>query len=224
VTDRKLLEQVGDWAIGAACAQAARWREAQPQLVLSVNLVAMQIQPNLHERVVAHLATCGIDASRLELEIAEHSLVGADDAKPGLDAVRAAGVRLAVDDFGSSGASLTTLRDLPFDALNIDRAFVRAIGADAGDDRGADMVAAIIHLARALGLSVLAQGVDSEQQLAVLASLGCDRFQGALLGEPAPPSALPALLAAIQNNPDSTRRPADPATPSTPKKRGNVDE
>jgi diguanylate cyclase (GGDEF)-like protein len=220
VNDRKLLEQVGDWAIGAACAQAALWREAQPQLVLSVNLVAMQIQPNLHERVAAHLATCGIDAARLELEIAEHLLVGADDARPALDAVRAAGVRLAVDDFGSAGASLTTLRDLPFDALNIDCAFVRDIGADGG----ADMVAAIIHLARALGLSVLAQGVDSEQQLAVLASLGCDRFQGALLGEPAPPAALPALLAAIQNNPDSTSRTPDPATPSNPKKRGNVDE
>ncbi|MES2756719.1 MAG: EAL domain-containing protein [Pseudomonadota bacterium] len=226
VADRKLLEQVGDWAIGAACAQAALWRKAAlPQLAMSVNLAALQIQPTLPERVAAHLDKCGIEGGWLELEIAEHLLVGADDVKPALNALRAAGVRLAVDDFGSAGASLTTLRDLPFDTLKIDCAFVRAIGPDAGDDRGADMVAAIIHLARALGLSVVALGVANSQQLAVLDALGCDQFQGALLGEPAPPSALPAmLLAAIQNTP--IPRAGNPIRPPFPPPRteDNVDE
>jgi diguanylate cyclase (GGDEF)-like protein len=222
VADRALLDQVSEWTIGEACAQAALWRKAAlPELVTSVSLAAVQIQPSLPARVAAHLDKCGLDGGWLELEIAEHLLVGAGDARPALEAVRASGVRLAVDDFGSTGASLTTLRDLPFDALKIDRAFVRDIGAEGG----ADMVAALIHLARALGMSVLAQGVDSEQQLAALDALGCDQFQGALLGEPAPARAMPALLlAATQNIPPSTSREHDPATPSTQKKRGYVDE
>ena len=132
----------------------------------------------------------------------------------------AAGVRLAVDDFGSAGASLTTLRDLPFDALKIDCALVRDIDAEGG----ADMVAAIIHLARALGLSVLSLGVDREQQLAVLETLGCDQFQGALRGRAGAGSAMPALLAAVQNDPHSTSRKHNPVTLSTSKKRGYVDE
>jgi diguanylate cyclase (GGDEF)-like protein len=222
VTDRTLLDQVGDWAIGAACAQAALWHKAGlPALVMSVNLGSMHVHSTLPERVAAHLATCRIDAGLLELEIAERLLVGADDVKPALDAVRAAGVRLAVDDFGSAGASLTILRDLPFDALKIDGAFVRDIGADGG----ADMVAAIIHLARALGLSVRALDVDSEAQLEVLAALGCDQFQGALLGAPAPAQAMSAVLfASLQNTPTpragSTIRPPFPL----PKNEDNVDE
>ncbi len=222
VTDRQLLDQVGDWAIGAACAQAALWHKAGlPTLIMSVNLASMHIHSTLPERVAAHLSTCGIDAGLLELEIAERLLVGADDARPVLDAVRAAGVRLAVDDFGSAGASLTILRELPFDALKIDGDFVRDIGAEGG----ADMVAAIIHLARALGLSVRALGVDSEAQREVLAALGCDQFQGALLGEPAPAPAMTALLFAdLQSNPipraGSTIRPPFPL----PKTEDTVDE
>lgn len=221
VTDRKLLEQVGDWAIGAACAQAALWHKAAlPDLVMSVNLAAMQIPAALPERIAAHLDKCGLEGRWLELEIAEHLLVGDDDVKPALDALRAAGVRLAVDDFGSAGASLTTLRDLPFDALKIDCALVRDIDAEGG----ADMVAAIIHLARALGLSVLSLGVDREQQLAVLETLGCDQFQGALRGRAGAGSAMPALLAAVQNDPHSTSRKHNPVTLSNSKKRGYVDE
>jgi diguanylate cyclase (GGDEF)-like protein len=226
VTDRKLLDQVGDWTIGAACAQAALWHKAGlPALVMSVNLASMHVHSSLPERVAAHLAKCGIDAGLLELEIAERLLVGADDVKPALDAVRAAGVRLAVDDFGSAGASLTILRDLPFDALKIDGNFVRDIGVERGAEGGADMLAAIIHLARALGLSVRALGVDSEAQLEVLAALGCDQFQGALLGEPAPAPAMSALLfAPLQNTPipraGSTIRPPFPL----PKNEDTVDE
>ncbi len=218
VTDRQLLEQVTEWSIGAACANAALWRKAAlPQLVMSVNLAAIQIQPALSDWVEAHLRNCGLPAGWLELDIAEHLLVGADEVQPVLAALRAAGVRLAVDDFGSAGASLTTLRNLPFDALKIGCAFVRDIDAEGGPD----MVAAIIHLARALGLSVLAQGVESEQQLAELRALGCDQFQGALFSEPVPAAQLPALLLdAAQVIPTPTSRKPDPATLSTPKKRG----
>jgi diguanylate cyclase (GGDEF)-like protein len=218
VSDRKLLEQVTAWSIGAACADAALWRKAAlPQLVMSVNLAAIQIQPALSDWVEAHLLQCGLPAGWLELDIAEHLLVGADDLQPVLAALRAAGVQLAVDDFGSAGASLTTLRNLPFDVLKIGRSFVRDIDAEGGPD----MVAAIIHLARALGLSVLAQGVESEQQLAELRALGCDQFQGALLSEPVPAAAMPELLRdALQHNPTPTSRNPHPATLSTPRKRG----
>ena len=220
VADRQLLEQVTEWTIGAACAQAARWRKATlplAGLAVSVNLAAICLQPSLAERVEAHLATCALPGDGLELEIAESLLVGADDVGPVLAALRAAGVRLAVDHFGSAGASLTTLRDLPFDTLKIDCAFVRDIGTEGGRD----MVAAIIHLARALGLSVLAQGVDTEQQLDALRTLGCDQFQGALCHQPVPAAAMPDLVrGASAKNPISTSRNSDPATPSTPKKRG----
>jgi EAL domain-containing protein (putative c-di-GMP-specific phosphodiesterase class I) len=218
VTDRQLLEKVTEWSIGAACNQAAQWREAAlPELVVSVNVAAIRIHPALSDWVEQHLLSCGLPSGWLELDIAEHLLIGADDIRPVLAALRAAGVRLAVDDFGSAGASLTTLRDLPFDALKIAPTFARDIEAEGG----ADMVAAIIHLARALGLCVLAQGVESEPQLAQLRALGCDQFQGARLSEPVPAAAIPEFLqASLVLPPTASSRNSAPATLFTPKKRG----
>ena len=222
VTDRRLLEQVTEWTIGAACADAALWHKAAlPQLLLSVNVAAIQIQPALSDSVGEHLRTCGLPPAWLELDIAEQLLVGADDVQPALAALRAVGVRLAVDDFGSAGASLTALRKLPFDALKIECSFVRDIGAEGGTD----MVAAIIHLARALGLRVLAQGVESEQQLAALRAVGCDQFQGPLSGAPVAAAAMPRFL--LEALPDtltpSSRNSIRPPFP-LPKNEDNVDE
>jgi EAL domain-containing protein (putative c-di-GMP-specific phosphodiesterase class I) len=135
-----------------------------------------------------------------------------------LAALRAAGVRLSVDDYGSAGAPLSTLRELPLDALKIDPAHEGGIGSDGGTD----MVAAIIHLARALGLSVLAQGVESDDQLAQLREFGCDQFQGPLLGEQlTAPAMLDLLRQAGQNQPKAKNRDPNPATPSNQKKRGS---
>ena len=199
VSDRQLLEEVNDWAMGAACAACAAWHAAAPALpamTISVDLTIMQITPELVPRVLGHLNRCKLPQGWLELDIPEHLLVRGKDVAPVLHGLKAAGVRLAVDDFGSAGASLATLKDLTLDVLKIDRSFVRALGVDGGTD----MVAAIIHLGRALGMQVLAKGVHREEHLALLHSLGCDQFQGDLFSAPLQGPAMLAMLQASHAN------------------------
>ncbi|UOD33652.1 EAL domain-containing protein [Massilia violaceinigra] len=222
VADNLLLEQVCEWMLGAACAEVAAWRAASTapaaqvaQVVMAVDLALLQIRPELAARVLAHLRGCKLPAGWLELEIPEHLLLDTRDSAAVLHKLKAAGVRLTVDDFGSAGAALAMLRDLPLDAIKIDRAFVRAIGID----RGTDMAAAIVHLGRALGLRVLAQGVHTTEQLAVLKSLGCDEYQGELLSPPLPAAAMLALLQARTTHQITSLNPHQAAL-STPKKRG----
>ncbi len=222
VADSLLLEQVCEWMLGAACAEAAAWRAAATPpaaqvapVVMAVDLALLQIRPELAARVLAHLRGCKLPAGWLELEIPEHLLLDTRDSAAVLRELKAAGVRLTVDDFGSAGAALAMLRDLPLDAIKIDRAFVRAIGID----RGTDMAAAIVHLGRALGLRVLAQGVHTAEQLAVLKSLGCDEYQGELLSPPLPAAAMLALLQARTTHQITSLNPHQAAL-STPKKRG----
>ncbi|NHZ42816.1 EAL domain-containing protein [Massilia sp. CCM 8693] len=222
VADNLLLEQVCEWMLGAACAEVAAWRAASSpaaaqvaQVVMAVDLALLQIRPELAARVLAHLRGCKLLAGWLELEIPEHLLFDTRDSAAVLHELKAAGVRLTVDDFGSAGAALAMLRDLPLDAIKIDRAFVRAIGID----RGTDMAAAIVHLGRALGLRVLAQGVHTTEQLAVLKSLGCDEYQGELLSPPLPAAAMLALLQARTTHQITSLNPHQAAL-STPKKRG----
>ena len=193
VSDRLLLDRINEWTLDAVCAQALAWREAAPQappLAISVDLALLSIQPDLVPRVLAHLGNCQQPAGWLELEIPEQLLAGAGDLAAPLHALKAAGVRLAVDDFGSAGVALSALKALPFDAIKIDSAYIGSIG-EAG---GADMAAAIVHLGRALGLRVAAQGVNSEAQLAILNALNCDEFQGPLCGAPLHAAATLALL------------------------------
>jgi diguanylate cyclase (GGDEF)-like protein len=221
VSDRALLEQINDWTIGAACRQMGLWRGAAlplPELSMSLNLAVLQIQPDLAARVLGQLRKCKLAPGWLELEIAEHLLVEGGEVEPVLRQLHAGGVRLAVDDFGSAGPSLTTLRNLPFHALKIDRSFVRAIGAEGGSD----MLAAIVHLARALGLRALAQGVDTEDQLLVLDALGCDRYQGDFFSQHLQAAGMLPLLEQMgRAGPARTRQEQHPgATPTTSKKRG----
>jgi diguanylate cyclase (GGDEF)-like protein len=215
VSDRQLLEQVSDWAIGAACHCAGAWRALDlPELVISVDLAVLRITPELVPRVQAHLHHCKLPRGWLELDIPEHLLVASDDVAPLLHRLKGAGVRLAVDNFGSAGASLSTLKNLSLDILKIDRSFVRALGQDGGTD----MLAAIIHLGRALGMQVLAKGVHREDQLTMLNSLGCDQYQGELYSTHLRAGAMLALLKAEQ----AAAPPALPgrATTTAPKQRG----
>ncbi|MDP3673296.1 MAG: diguanylate cyclase [Telluria sp.] len=189
VSDRALLDQVDDWMLASACKQLALWRTraaALPELTIALSLCALQLRPGLGARVLAHLDICELAPGWLELGIAERLLLGGPEAGPVLAELHQAGVRLAVDDFGHA-ASLSTLKQMALDALKIGPAFVAGIGSGGGTD----MVAAIIHIARALGLRVLAEGVASEPGLAVLDELGCDQYQGELLS---PPLQAPALL------------------------------
>jgi len=221
VSDRLLLDRINEWTLSAACAQQLAWRssvEPLREVSLSVDLALLQIQPALVQRVIAHLRKCKLAAGWLELEIPEHLLLDGADLEATLRHLKNAGVRLALDDFGSAGASLATLKRLPFDALKIDRAFVHAIGSDGGTD----MAAAIVYLGRALGLRVLAQGVQSEEQLAVLSSLGCEQFQGELLHPHLRAAEMIELLRTGSQHPPPTTPSlrTDQATHSTPKKRG----
>ena len=206
VSDRELLEQVSDWAISAACATSAAWRASPvplPELSIAIELAVMKLTPELVARVVCHLRACKLAAGWLELDIPERLLVGASEVEPILHQLKAAGIRLAVDDFGSAGASLATLKNLPFDVLKIDHAFVGALGVDGGTD----MVAAIIHLGRALGMHVLAKGVQREDQLTSLNALGCDQYQGEVFSKHLAASEMLSLLQAIEaDSPAATGR------------------
>ena len=219
VHERTLLEQVSEWAIGAACRTISAWREAsapQPLQALSVSmkLAVMQLTPEMAARIVRRLRACKQPAGWLELDIAEHLLVGAADAEPVLRELKAAGIRLAVDDFGSAGASLATLKHLSLHTLKIDHAFVGALGSGGG----ADMVEAIIHLGRALGMQVLAKGVQHEDQLSVLDALGCDQYQGDILSTHLPAGEMLSLLQAPARHVSTTPGPAAHAPLLTPPK------
>ncbi len=221
LAEHALLEQISQWALGQACDQLALWRDSAlrlPRITLSLDLALTQLPDGLAARLLDQAALRKLGPGQLELEIPECLLVGAPERADELRRLHAGGVRLAVDDFGSAGAALATLKALPFALLKLDPAFVRAIGIDGGTD----MAAAIVHLGRALGMQVLAQGVDTEDQLAVLAGLGCDQFQGALFSDPLAAAALLPLLAAAGPQ-DLTMNGGDAVqtTTITPKQRGS---
>ncbi len=185
-------------------------------MTVAVDLMLLQITPELAPRVEGHLRACKLPAGWLQLDIPERLLLSASDVEPVLIQLRKAGVQLAVDDFGSAGASLATLKNLSLDALNIDCAFVRGLEAEGGSD----MAAAIIHLGRALGMRVLAQCVEDERQLDILNSLGCDQFQGSLFSRHLPATGMLELITGQKNAPSLTNRVhPGPVSPS-PKKRG----
>jgi len=219
LNDRALLEQVTQWSISAACAQAAEWRAAAPalpQLNMSVDLPVLRLTAELADEVLGQVRKCKLPQGWLELDISEHLLIGNNDAAPVLREFKAAGVRLAVDDFGSAGASLATLRELGLDILKIDRAFVR----DLAREGGIDMVAAIIHLGRALGMRVLAKGVERDDQLTILNSLGCDQYQGDLFSPPLRAGAVLARLKAQYTDSITSQAQQKPAKQANLKPRG----
>ena len=182
-----LVMPIGDWVLRMACRQAARWRrELGRGVPVSVNVAARQLtRPGLAAQVLVALGEAGAEPGDLVLEITEHGVL--EDfaaAFRHLQEVRALGVRVAVDDFGTGWSSLSYLQRLPVDALKIDRSFVATLGVE-----GPSMaiVGSLVSLAHGLGLTVVAEGVETEEQLAELRRLGCDSVQGFLLARPAPP-------------------------------------
>ena len=177
---------LGRWVLGRAAATAAGWIEGglvDEEFVVRVNLSARQLdQPGLAEEVAELLARTGLDPGRLCLEITETALMR--DAGVGLrvlTALRGVGVRLAVDDFGTGYSSLSFLKRFPLDVLKIDRSFVDGL-PDAPEDVA--IATTILSLARSLGLSVTAEGVETDAQRRALVGLGCPRAQGYPLGRP----------------------------------------
>ncbi len=182
-----LIYEIGSLVLEDSCRQAAAWRRnsGNTQLRISVNLSARQMsQPNLVESVRSVLAQSGLEPSALCLEITESVLMNdAEAALVVLNNLRALGVRIAVDDFGTGYSSLSYLKRFPVDTLKIDRSFVSGLGSDEDDNA---IVAATISLAHSLGLTVVAEGVETQTQLQVLRDMKCDFAQGYWFPRPVP--------------------------------------
>nr|MBA3820377.1 EAL domain-containing protein [Deltaproteobacteria bacterium] len=185
------------WVLDAALAQARLWSEQDIELPIAINLAAANIlDAALPDAVAERLAHYGVPGERLTCELSEHTVM-ADPRRAGevLDRLRALGVRLSLDDFGTGNASLSYLKRLPLDEVKIDRAFVAGIVGDVND---ALIVRSTIDLARNLGLEVVAEGVEDADVLDRLRVLSCHEAQGYHIARPLPPDALAAWLEARQ--------------------------
>lgn len=192
-----IIVEIGRWVIAEACRQASLWRvhrtPDQEPVRIWVNLSARQLgDPDLVPFVERSVEAAGISTDEICLEITESALMGdTQAATEQLDELRRIGISLGIDDFGTGWSQFAYLQRLPLDVLKIDRSFVSGL---ATDHAAATIVAAIIDLAHALGLIVIAEGVESEDQLAVLRELDCDQALGFLFSEPREPAAFEAAL------------------------------
>ena len=182
------ISKIGCWVLDEACRALAGWVAADPaaaDLNVSVNLsVAQLLDPGLVPHVAEAAANCGLSPDHLHLEVTESVLsTDPDAAARVLEQLHSLGVVLAIDDFGTGNSSLTALQRFPFQVLKVDQSFVSGIGIRPGDET---IVAATIGLAHGLGLTVVAEGVETEAQREFLVKHGCDELQGYLLGRPGP--------------------------------------
>ena len=192
-----LIVQLGEWVLHEACRQTRIWQDKglEPGVV-SVNLSALQFRREGLVRTLSRiLADTGLEPSQLEMEITESMVMhNAEAAVATLQGLKSLGVALSVDDFGTGYSSLSYLKNLPLDALKIDRSFVRDIGTGAEADEGV-IAQAVISLGHALHLKVIAEGVETDAQLRFLRRHKCDELQGFYFGEPLAPEAHARLLA-----------------------------
>jgi diguanylate cyclase (GGDEF)-like protein len=189
-----LITPIGDWVLKQACAQAQAWREqGLPELTISVNVAAEQfISGKLAQKVGAAMAAHGVDPRQLKIEITESMVM--QDAELGIAVMRelvGLGLRVSLDDFGTGYSSLSNLKRFPLSELKIDQAFVRELAPRTQD---AVIVRAIIAIGHDLGLSVIAEGVETAAQLDFLLESGCNAVQGYHIGKPMPAAELAALL------------------------------
>ncbi len=187
----------GDHVLASALVQARAWRDLGllgPRRI-AVNISARQLaRPDFAHRVAAALEAAGVPGTALCVEVTETAILqDLDSGIANLRAVRALGVSVAIDDFGTGYSSLAYLRRLPVDVLKIDQSFIDGLGSE---HTGVAIVASVIDLAHALGLTVVAEGVETTEHLSVLYELGCDRAQGYLFSRPVPPSQARELLVA----------------------------
>ncbi|MBL0141779.1 MAG: EAL domain-containing protein [Betaproteobacteria bacterium] len=198
---RGLIMPIGGWVLRNACRQNRLWQDSGlPRVPVVVNLAAIQFrQKNLVADVGRALDEAGLDAEWLEFDLTESMLMKeTPDLMRTLDGLRLLGVRLAIDDFGTGHSSLALLKRFPIEKLKIDRSFVRDI-ADDPNDRA--ISAAIIDLARNMGITSIAEGVETVAQLDFLRERGCEEMQGFLASPPLPAEAMAMYLAAHRDEP-----------------------
>jgi EAL domain-containing protein (putative c-di-GMP-specific phosphodiesterase class I) len=180
--EQGMILELGEWVLRRSCTDAASWPRP---ISVAVNLSPIQLsQPDLADRVRQILFETGLPPSRLELEVTESALFrnyqGALDT---LRRLKAMGLRVSMDDFGTGFSSLSTLQSFPFDKIKIDKSFVEGIGKL---ERSTVIVRAVLGIGRGLDIPVVAEGVETQEQLEFLRSEACDQIQGYLLGRPAP--------------------------------------
>ena len=206
-----LSEQLSHWVLRKACAQVKAWRERfQQDLLVSVNLTARAFEnPELSAKIDQILLETGLPASALELEITETmALLHAGGPVSTLADLRRRGARVAVDDFGIGYSSLSYLRELPIDTVKLDSSFIRELGRRREDSK---IVGAVIQLAHGLGMEVVAEGVEEEEQMVILEMLYCDKMQGFLFSRPLEVQAFENLMDAsvpFRSAPAPSRAPA----------------
>ncbi len=189
-----LINPIGEWVLREACSQARAWQDAgYPRLQASVNCSAQQFRlEGVVDTVARTLQQTGLPATCLELELTESVIIEhTEQVIVRFEALDSMGVQLSIDDFGTGYSSLSYLKRFPIHELKIDQSFVRDISTDPDD---AAIVSAIIAIAHSLGLEVVAEGVETAEQLAFLKSLGCDRAQGYYFSKPLPADEFLKLL------------------------------
>ncbi|MGX4640041.1 EAL domain-containing protein [Massilia sp. SYSU DXS3249] len=187
--DTGFINQIGEWVLLEACRQMGRWDEAGLAVPkMAVNLSVRQVERGAMAPQVARvLAETGLAPRRLQLEVTESVIMNTGDALAFVHELHAMGVGLAIDDFGTGYSSLAYLKQLPVDVLKIDRSFIKDIALDSNDEA---IAIAIIQLGKSMNLSVIAEGVETEEQAAFLLRHGCTRAQGYLYGRPVAPDEL----------------------------------
>lgn len=180
-----LIVPIGEWVLRTACAQARKWQDAGHHFTIAVNLSARQLQQaDLPQRVAALMAEAGVGPDWLEIELTESTLAGDHvSTEMRLRALKELGITLSIDDFGTGYSSLAYLKRFPIDVLKIDQSFVRDIPQDRND---MEIAATIIAMAHTLKLRVVAEGVETPEQLAFLKEQKCDAWQGYLFSKPLP--------------------------------------
>ncbi len=181
-----LIDRIGEWALTAACRQGRVWNgNGHPDLRVAVNLSARQLQqPDFVERIKGLITESGVRPDRIELEITESMLMtDPEGAAAKIAELHDFGLSIALDDFGTGYSSLSYLKKFTIDELKIDMSFVRGLP---GDEDDAAIVKAIVAVGKSLGMRIVAEGIETEEQREFLDGLGCDEAQGYLLGRPVP--------------------------------------
>ena len=197
-----MISEIGAWVLNQACRQLASWKKAGHALVpVAVNLSAHQfISKDLVETVMQGLSLSGVSPQLLELELTERIIMrDVDETRAKLMALSEIGVKLSVDDFGTGYSSMSYLKYFPLDALKIDRSFIQDIETDPNDE---SIVCAIVALSKGLGLSTVAEGVESDKQREMLTRIGCDVMQGYLVSRPVPAEEAAAFFSNKLNKQD----------------------